>query len=178
LRTLTKYQSLNSLLTVNKRFIQLLLFWFHFLDLLIEFMKIRLLYTCTAPPPLPCDGKDLLISSPFYMCPFTGPPPLRGPSRGGGPSRSHVFCRRGERGETGTTPPHAGWRRAQKILVLVTLMPHMQTGQGQNHPLLFCNFFYIVKIIEKRLFYEPEIGFIAKKTYKRRISIFFKFFDT
>ncbi len=97
---------------------------------------------------------------------------------GVGPSRRHVVCRRGERGETGITPPHAGWRRAQKILVLVTLMPHMQNGQGQNHPLLFCNFFYIVKIIEKNLFYEPEIGFIGKKTYERRIRFFYKFFDT
>jgi hypothetical protein len=31
--------------------------------------------------------------------------------------------------------------------------------------LLFCIFFYIVKIIEKNLFYEPEIGFIGKITY-------------
>ena len=122
------------------------------------------------------DGKDLLIPSPFYMCPFTGPPSLRGPSRGGrGPSPGHVFCRLGERGETGMTPPHAGWRRAQKILVLVTLMPHMQNGQGQNHPLLFFNFFYIVKIIEKSLFYEPEIGFIGKKTSKWRIIYFLNF---
>jgi hypothetical protein len=112
------------------------------------------------PPPLPREGKDLLIPSPFYMCRFTGPPShLRL-----GPSRGHVFGRRGERGETGITPPHAGWQRTQKILVLVTLMPHMQNGQGQNHPLLFCNFFYIVKIIEKSLFYEPEIGFIGKIT--------------
>jgi hypothetical protein len=49
LRTLTKYQSLNSLLTVNKHFIQLLLFWFHFLDLLIKFMKMRLLYILYCP---------------------------------------------------------------------------------------------------------------------------------
>jgi hypothetical protein len=103
------------------------------------------------------------------MCPFTGPPSPSAAHRGGGggfcPSRGHVFGRRGERGETGITPPHVGWQRAQKILVLVTLMSHMQNDQGQNHPLLFCNFFYIVKIIEKSLFYEPEIGFIGKKTY-------------
>jgi hypothetical protein len=29
----------------------------------------------------------------------------------------------------------------------------------------FCIFFYIVKIIEKSLFYEPEIGYIGKITY-------------
>ena len=50
LRTLTKYQSLNSLLTVNKCFIQLLLFGFTFLDLLIKFMKMRLLYILYCPP--------------------------------------------------------------------------------------------------------------------------------
>jgi hypothetical protein len=44
-------------------------------------------------------------------------------------------------------------------------MPHMQNGQGQNHPFLFLKLFYIVKIKEKSLFYEPEIGFIGKKTY-------------
>ncbi len=98
----------------------------------------------------------------YLPVPPSPPWPIVG---GGGPSRGHVFCQRGERGETGKTPPHAGWRRAQKILVLVTLMPNMQNAQGQNHPLLFCNFFYIVKIIEKSLFYEPEIGFIGKKTY-------------
>jgi hypothetical protein len=43
--------------------------------------------------------------------------------------------------------------------------------------LAFCIFFYIVKIIEKSLFYEPEIGFIGKITYKRRIRYFFNFFD-
>ncbi len=50
LRTLTKYQSLNSLLTENKCFIQLLLFGFTFLDLLIKFMKMRLLYILYCPP--------------------------------------------------------------------------------------------------------------------------------
>jgi hypothetical protein len=47
--------------------------------------------------------------------------------------------------------------------------------------LAFCIFFYIVKIIEKSLFYEPEIGeigFIGKITYYKRIRYFFKFFDT
>jgi hypothetical protein len=59
-----------------------------------------------------------------------------------GPSHGHIFGRRGGRGETGITPPHAGWQRTQKILVLVTLMPHMQNGQGQNHPCFFVSFFY------------------------------------
>ncbi len=54
-------------------------------------MKIRLLYILYYPPTLQRDGKDLLIPSPFYMCPFTGPPPLlRGPSRGGGGRAHHT----------------------------------------------------------------------------------------
>jgi hypothetical protein len=81
-----------------------------------------------------------------------------------GPSRGYVFGWREERGETGITPSHAGWQRTQKILVIVTLMPHMQNGQGQNHLCFFVTFFYIVKIIEKSLFCEPEIGFIGKIT--------------
>jgi len=30
------------------------------------------------------------------------------------PSRGHLFGWRGERGETGVTPPHKGWPRTQK----------------------------------------------------------------
>jgi hypothetical protein len=41
--------------------------------------------------------------------------------------------------------------------------------------LLFCNFFYIVKIIEKSLFSEGEIGFTRKKTSKTRNRYFFEF---
>jgi hypothetical protein len=54
-------------LTVNKCFLQLLLFGFTFLDLLIKFMKMRLLYIFTAPPPLQRDGMDTFIPSPFYI---------------------------------------------------------------------------------------------------------------
>jgi hypothetical protein len=142
---MSKSQQLNSLSTVNKRYIKLLLFWFHFLDLLIKFMKMT---SCTAPPPLPRECKDLLFPSPFYMCRFTGPPPPFRPIFGEGevgPSHGNVFGWRRERGETGITPPHAGWQRTQKILVLVTLMPHMQNGQGQNHPCFFVTFFILSK---------------------------------
>jgi hypothetical protein len=34
----------------SKRYIPLLLFWFHFLDLLIKFMKIMLLYILYCSP--------------------------------------------------------------------------------------------------------------------------------
>jgi hypothetical protein len=46
---------------------------------------------------------------------------------------------------------------------------HIDASHGEwpriESSLLFCIFFYIVKIIEKSLFYEPEIGFIGKITY-------------
>ncbi len=137
LRTLTKCQSINSLLTVNKRYIQLLLFWFHFLDLLIKFMKMMLLYILYCSPTPATWVQGSFVPLPSCMRQFTSPPsPLRPISGEGnvGPSRGHVFGWRGERGETGVTPPHAGWPRMQKILVFVTLIPHMQNGQGQNHP--------------------------------------------
>jgi hypothetical protein len=63
--------------------------------------------------------------------------------------RGHVFGWSRQRGETGITPPHAGWQRTQKILLLVTLMPHMQNGQGQNHPWFFVTFLYCQNHREK-----------------------------
>jgi hypothetical protein len=49
------------------------------------------------------------------------PPPLRPISGEGevGPSRGHVFWLARGDGETGVTPPHAGWPRMQKIIVFV-----------------------------------------------------------
>ena len=76
-----------------------------------------------------------------------------------------------------------GWREDQ----------HMWDGQGLKDPcishvdashaewpriessLLFCIFFYIVKIIEKSLFSEGEIGFTRKKTSRLGIDIFLNF---
>ncbi len=108
---------------------------FTFLDLLIKFMKMRLLYIycSTAPALLQHDGKDTFIPSPFYICQFSAPPPPPSCLPIGwrtGPSHSHVFCRRRERGETGITSLHVRWQRAQRILVLVMLMPHMENSQG------------------------------------------------
>ena len=165
LRTLTKCQNLNSLLTVNKRYIQLLLVWFHFLDLLIKFMKMMLLYIlyCSPTPDTVVQGSFVpfaILHAPIYWSP---PPPAHLGGGGGGPITGHVFGWRWERGETGITPPHAGWPRMQKILVFVMLSSHAERPRTELS-LLFCNFFYNVKIIEKSLFYEPEIGFIDKIT--------------
>ena len=91
LRTLTKCQSLNSLLTVNKRYIQLLLFWFHFLDLLIKLMKMRLLYIlyCSPTPATWVQGSFIpfaILHVPIY---WSFPPPS-GPSRGRGRWAHHA----------------------------------------------------------------------------------------
>ena len=43
----------------------------------------------------------------------------------------HVFVRLRERGGTGITSPNLGWQRAQRILVLVMLMPHMENGKDR-----------------------------------------------
>ena len=59
---------------------------------------------------------------------------------------------------------------------------HIDASHGEwpriESSLLFCIFFYIVKIIETSLFFEQEIGFTRKKTSKTRNRYFFEFFDT
>ncbi len=115
-------------------------------------MKMRLLYILYCPPPpLQRDGKDLSIPWPFYMCRFTAPPPpilssywlahwpitqsRFWPPRGeGGDQYNTTTCRMAE----GSKDPcisrvdasHGEWPRIESSL-------------------LFCNFFYIVKIIYK-----------------------------
>jgi hypothetical protein len=42
----------------------------------------------------------------------------------------HVFVHGRERGGPGITSLQVGWQRAERILVLVILMPHMENGQG------------------------------------------------
>jgi hypothetical protein len=57
---------------------------------------------------------------------------------------------------------------------------HVDASHGEwpriESSLLFCNFFYIVKIIEKSIFSEVDIGFTRKKTSKTRKRYFFEFF--
>jgi hypothetical protein len=57
---------------------------------------------------------------------------------------------------------------------------HVDASHGEwpriESSLLFCNFFYIVKIIEESLFSEGEIGFTRKKTSKTRNRYFFWIF--
>ncbi len=147
LRTLTKCQNLNSLLTVNKRYIQLLLFWFHFLDLLIKFMKMRLLYILYCPPTPATWMQGPFVFFAILHVPIYRSPPPSGPSRGRVRWAHHAVTFLAGAGRWGR--PHAGWQRTQKILVLVTLMPHMQNVQGQNHPCFFVTFLYCQNHREK-----------------------------
>jgi hypothetical protein len=88
-------------MSLHKLHTKVNIFGFTFLDRLIKFMKMRLLYILYCPPPLPLEGKDLLIPSPFYMCRFTIPPPPRpNVGGGGGPiTRSLFWLARGEGGD-------------------------------------------------------------------------------
>ncbi len=81
-------------------------------------MKMRLFVHLVLPPPLQPDGKDTLIPSPFYICRFTAPPP------------HPAFLLAGKPAHHAVTFLAAGGQRAQRALVLVMLMPHMENGQG------------------------------------------------
>jgi hypothetical protein len=70
------------------------------------------------------------------------------------------------------TPPHAGWQRAQKILVLVMLMPHMQNGRGKNHPCFFVTFFILSKSLRKAYFLRVKLGSLERKLPRLGIDIF------
>jgi hypothetical protein len=78
------------------------------------------MYGDLTPPPsllqaIVTQGYAIHLPHAFFwvLSPLGFPPPLPlSPP-------SLLFGWRGERGETGVTPPHAGWQRTQKILVFV-----------------------------------------------------------
>ena len=166
-------------------YLQLLLFGFTFLDLLIKLMEMMLLYILYCPPP-PCHvtARAILIlgHSAYTELPL---------------SPTHPAFLFGWR--SGTLLPSClpiGWRSGKLRLTMQSrfcplegeggdwyyittsrmaegskdpCISHIDASHGEwpriESSLLFCIFFYIVKIIEKSLFYEPEIGFIGKITY-------------
>ena len=157
-------------------------FWFHFLDLLIKLMKMMLLYILYCPPP-PCHvtARAILIlgHSAYTELPLspTHPAFLFGWRSGtllpsclpiGWRSgklrlnmRSRVCPLEGEGGawyNITTCRMAEGWKNP--------CISHIDASHGEwprtESSLLFCIFFYIVKIIEKSLFYEQEIGFTRK----------------
>ncbi len=145
-RTLTKCQSLNSLLTLNKRYIQLLLFWFHFLDLLIKLMKMMLLYIlyCPPTPATWVQGSFVplaILHAPVYRC---SPHPLVHLGGGGEGTPHTVTClagmgRGGDRCKTTT----CGMAKDTKDPCIC----HVDTSHAERPrtELLFWNFFIMSK---------------------------------
>ena len=123
-------------------------FWFHLFrsaDKIYEDEAV--VHLVLRPHPCNVTARTLsyLRHSTYADLPLPPPPSCLPIGWRTGPSRSHVFGRRRERGETGITSLHVGWQRAQRILVLVMLMPHMENGQGKNHPCFFVSFFILSK---------------------------------
>ena len=108
-------------------------FWFHLFRSADKIYEDETVVHLVLPPH-PCNvtARTLLYLRHSILTDLPLPPPPSCLPIGwrSGPLRSHVFGRRRERGETGITSLHVGWYRAQRVLVLVTLMPHMETGQG------------------------------------------------
>ncbi len=128
-------------------------FWFHFFRSADKIYEDEAVVHLVLPPH-PCIVMARTLS---YLCHSTYadlallPPPRFWPPPGEGGDRYNITtCRMA----AGSKDPcishidasHEKWPRIESSL-------------------LFCIFFYIVKIIEKNLFYEPEIGFIRKITY-------------
>ena len=59
---------------------------------------------------------------------------------------------------------------------------HVDASHGEwpriESSLLFCNFIYIVKIIEKAYFLRVKLGSLERKLPRLGIDIFLNFFDT
>jgi hypothetical protein len=102
------------------------------------------------------------------MCRFTGPPPPR-PMAGGGGGRvgpitwSRFWPARGDGGDRYNTTTCGMAKDTKDPCISHVDASHAEWPRIESS-LLFCNFFVVVKIIEKSLFYEPEIGFIGKIT--------------
>jgi hypothetical protein len=145
-------------------------FWFHLFrsaDKIYEDEPV--VHLVLSPPSQQRDGKDNFIPWPFYIHWFAAPPPppiLRSywlAQRHTTPilpsywlaqrlTTAHyavTFLSVLGRGGTGITSPQLGWQRSQRILVLVILMPHMENGQGQNHPCFLYLFLYCQNHREK-----------------------------
>ena len=126
-------------------------------------MKMRLLYILYCPPT-----PATLVQGPFVPFAILHVPIYRSPPSaahrgggGGGPiTRSHFWLARGEGGDRCNTTTCEMAKDTKDPCISYVDASHAEWPRTESS-LLFCNFFYIVKIIEKSLFYEPEIGFKA-----------------
>jgi hypothetical protein len=119
---------------------------------------MRLLYILYCPPH-PCHVRArIFLSLRHSTCadlPVSPPPVHRGGGGGGGP-----ITRSRDRYNTTT----CGMAKDTKDPCICHVHASHAEWPRTESSLLFCNFFYIVKIIEKSFFYEPELGFIGKIT--------------
>ena len=168
LRTLTKYQSLNSLLTVNKCFIQLLLFWFLLFRSADKIYEDETVVHLVLPPnPATWRQGHFYTFAILYRLICRSPPPhpaflLAGAAAHYGSLCGHVFVHRRERGGDWYYITTSRMAEGSKDPCISHIdASHVEWPRTESS-LLFCIFFYIVKIIEKSLFYEQEIGFTRK----------------
>jgi hypothetical protein len=164
-----KMSKFNSLLALHKLHTQVNIFGFTFLDLLIKFMKMRLLYILYCPPT-PATWRQG-SSNPFVILHvpiYRSPPPSaahRGGRGGVGPiTRSHFWPAQREGGDLYNTTTCRMAKDTKDPCISHVDASHAELPRTESS-LLFCIFFYIVKIMKKSLFYEPEFGFIGKITY-------------
>ena len=157
-----------------------LLFCFTFLDLLIKFMKMRLLYILYCPPH-PCNVTARILSTfaILHRLICRSPPHPAFLLAGAAARYSHpAFLLAGAAARYAVKFLSAGGRGGDCYYITTSRMAegskdpcisHIDASHGEwpriESSLLFCIFFYIVKIIKKSLFYEAEIGFIGKITY-------------
>ncbi len=96
--------------------------------------------------------------------PVLPPPPAHLGGGGGGPiTRSRLWLALGEGGDRCNTTTFGMAKDAKDPCICHVDTSHAERPRTDSS-LLFCNLFCNVKIIEKSLFYEPEIGFIDKIT--------------
>ncbi len=140
-----------------------LLFCFHFLVLLMKIMLLYILY-CSPTPATWVQGSFVpfaILHAPIYRSSPTPPAHLGG--GGGWPiTWSCFWLARGEGGDRCNTTTCGMAKDAKDPCICHIDTSHAEQPRTESS-LLFVTF-YNVKIIEKSLFYEPEIRFIDKIT--------------
>jgi hypothetical protein len=130
-------------------------------------MKMRLLYILYCPQPCHVSARTFcsLRHATCADLPVLPPPPLAHLGGGGGGpiKRSRFWLARGVGGDRCNTTTCGMAKNTKDPCICHVDISHAEQPRTETS-LLFCKFFYIVKIIEKSLFYELEIGFIDKIT--------------
>ena len=158
-------------------------FWFHLFRSADKIYEDETVVHLVLPPkPLQRDGKDKITPSPSYIDWFAALPlpscaPIGWPGGTLAPSCLPIGWRSGKlrlNMRSRFCPLEGGGGGAWYNITTCRMaegwkdpcISHIDASHGEwpriESSLLFCIFFYIVKIIEKSLFYEQEIGFTGK----------------